>query len=156
SFFFFSSRRRHTRWPRDWSSDVCSSDLIQQSGVGADWAGVLTDELHAVVIGRVVARRHRDAAVEFFRKRSEVRALRAPQADVESIHTGIDQAALECRGELRAREPDVVPDGDLPGLYKGGIGATDVIGQRIVDLIGDPAADIVGLERIEIGHGFRW
>src|SRR5690625_6921663 len=23
----FSSRRRHTRWPRDWSSDVCSSDL---------------------------------------------------------------------------------------------------------------------------------
>src|SRR6266508_6216946 len=27
-FFFFSSRRRHTRWPRDWSSDVCSSDLI--------------------------------------------------------------------------------------------------------------------------------
>src|SRR5690625_7953030 len=26
--FFFSSRRRHTRWPRDWSSDVCSSDLF--------------------------------------------------------------------------------------------------------------------------------
>src|SRR6266702_5391244 len=26
--FFFSSRRRHTRWPRDWSSDVCSSDLL--------------------------------------------------------------------------------------------------------------------------------
>src|SRR6266568_8367183 len=27
SFFFFSSRRRHTRWNCDWSSDVCSSDL---------------------------------------------------------------------------------------------------------------------------------
>src|SRR5690606_40067058 len=27
--FFFSSRRRHTRFSRDWSSDVCSSDLIQ-------------------------------------------------------------------------------------------------------------------------------
>src|SRR5690606_39887294 len=27
SFFFFSSRRRHTRFSRDWSSDVCSSDL---------------------------------------------------------------------------------------------------------------------------------
>src|SRR5690625_7965288 len=26
---FFSSRRRHTRWPRDWSSDVCSSDLVE-------------------------------------------------------------------------------------------------------------------------------
>src|SRR6266487_1707136 len=27
-FFFFSSRRRHTRWTGDWSSDVCSSDLV--------------------------------------------------------------------------------------------------------------------------------
>src|SRR6266542_5547140 len=27
-FFFFSSRRRHTRCYRDWSSDVCSSDLL--------------------------------------------------------------------------------------------------------------------------------
>src|SRR5215203_7339071 len=31
-FFFFSSRRRHTRYWRDWSSDVCSSDLC-----GAPW-----------------------------------------------------------------------------------------------------------------------
>src|SRR5215510_15407064 len=29
--FFFSSRRRHTRWPRDWSSDVCSSDLGEEA-----------------------------------------------------------------------------------------------------------------------------
>src|SRR5256885_3337225 len=28
SFFFFSSRRRHTRLQGDWSSDVCSSDLV--------------------------------------------------------------------------------------------------------------------------------
>src|SRR5579871_4537709 len=28
-FFFFSSRRRHTRSLRDWSSDVCSSDLLR-------------------------------------------------------------------------------------------------------------------------------
>src|SRR5439155_13449297 len=31
--FFFSSRRRHTRWPRDWSSDVCSSDLRRMLSV---------------------------------------------------------------------------------------------------------------------------
>src|SRR5438034_10885765 len=31
SFFFFSSRRRHTRSLCDWSSDVCSSDLCAQS-----------------------------------------------------------------------------------------------------------------------------
>src|SRR5216683_5111200 len=34
-FFFFSSRRRHTRSDRDWSSDVCSSDLGQVTFAGA-------------------------------------------------------------------------------------------------------------------------
>src|SRR5260370_10634632 len=31
-FFFFSSRRRHTRFKCDWSSDVCSSDLLFEVG----------------------------------------------------------------------------------------------------------------------------
>src|SRR2546421_956166 len=37
-FFFFSSRRRHTRSDRDWSSDVCSSDLYfgTTRGAGVD------------------------------------------------------------------------------------------------------------------------
>src|SRR6266498_5903155 len=33
-FFFFSSRRRHTRCGRDWSSDVCSSDLAELADGG--------------------------------------------------------------------------------------------------------------------------
>src|SRR5699024_12151242 len=36
-YFFFSSRRRHTRSKRDWSSDVCSSDLAaKEKGIDAD------------------------------------------------------------------------------------------------------------------------
>src|SRR2546427_3090727 len=35
SFFFFSSRRRHTRFDCDWSSDVCSSDLDWQEALRA-------------------------------------------------------------------------------------------------------------------------
>src|SRR5690348_1794319 len=35
--FFFSSRRRHTRWTGDWSSDVCSSDLLDQKTGKVDW-----------------------------------------------------------------------------------------------------------------------
>src|SRR5437879_11076422 len=34
--FFFSSRRRHTRYIGDWSSDVCSSDLVPDSGRAHD------------------------------------------------------------------------------------------------------------------------
>src|SRR5690606_41073911 len=36
-FFFFSSRRRHTIFSRDWSSDVCSSDLANKPGQPQVW-----------------------------------------------------------------------------------------------------------------------
>src|SRR6266542_6855020 len=59
-FFFFSSRRRHTRCYRDWSSDVCSSDLV------ALWAtfdcyGTLVDwnaGIRAVIGDELLARYH--------------------------------------------------------------------------------------------------
>src|SRR5207253_3549083 len=41
--FFFSSRRRHTRWPRDWSSDVCSSDLASSLDQGGPLAKSAAD-----------------------------------------------------------------------------------------------------------------
>src|SRR3712207_2966771 len=47
-FVFFSSRRRHTRYWRDWSSDVCSSDL--QLGEGA-WAAPSADLIGDVRLG---------------------------------------------------------------------------------------------------------
>src|SRR2546421_1253084 len=37
-FFFFSSRRRHTRSDRDWSSDVCSSDLLRSNSATGEVA----------------------------------------------------------------------------------------------------------------------
>src|SRR5689334_24822393 len=55
-FFFFSSRRRHTRWNCDWSSDVCSSDLAgpvqgvrDHASTGrVVWVKVSTDQNHAI------------------------------------------------------------------------------------------------------------
>src|SRR6266700_4244112 len=46
-FFFFSSRRRHTSFSRDWSSDVCSSDLALADGDAGLAARVLRDALLA-------------------------------------------------------------------------------------------------------------
>src|SRR5690606_39793420 len=61
-YFFFSSRRRHTRFSRDWSSDVCSSDLASfqlvsmlpdtrfrialSVGLYTEWQAVLTRPEH--------------------------------------------------------------------------------------------------------------
>src|SRR5215210_9112481 len=47
-FFFFSSRRRHTRYIGDWSSDVCSSDLLGRRSLVAgsrDWQQGVQPEL---------------------------------------------------------------------------------------------------------------
>src|ERR1022692_943024 len=40
-FFFFSSRRRHTRLQGDWSSDVCSSDLLNPSALARGMTTVI-------------------------------------------------------------------------------------------------------------------
>src|SRR5439155_17597450 len=46
--FVFSGRRRHTRWPRDWSSDVCSSDLqeLEAAVVLCPQVSVMSEQPH--------------------------------------------------------------------------------------------------------------
>src|SRR2546430_7019089 len=59
--FFFSSRRRHTRFDCDWSSDVCSSDLqvekakvdLQRCTIYSPINGIVIDR--AVTVGQTVA-----------------------------------------------------------------------------------------------------
>src|SRR3712207_9404692 len=50
---FFSSRRRHTIYWRDWSSDVCSSDLVEQAALPAD-----PHPVEDVELGLLERRRH--------------------------------------------------------------------------------------------------
>src|SRR3990172_7329731 len=55
-FIFFSSRRRHTRCSRDWSSDVCSSDLHRGSWID----GPLAD---APILSDLIMVRVRDVSI---------------------------------------------------------------------------------------------
>src|SRR3712207_8860418 len=61
--FFFSSRRRHTRYWRDWSSDVCSSDLQERWDVipGAETPEQIEQRVRAG-LDRIVAETGPDAA----------------------------------------------------------------------------------------------
>src|SRR2546422_493366 len=55
-FFFFSSRRRHTRCSRDWSSDVCSSDLVVRiSPKSVRMAGEVTAIIERSIAGVPIA-----------------------------------------------------------------------------------------------------
>src|SRR5690349_24405510 len=64
--FFFSSRRRHTRSLRDWSSDVCSSDLLSTCGERIACVAARTKELreHGAAFLREHARAHLGAVIE--------------------------------------------------------------------------------------------
>src|SRR3712207_8979925 len=70
--FFFSSRRRHTRYWRDWSSDVCSADLVEvrrsavlsweppritgRRGVAGDQVTIRLSEDEALVLYELLSR----------------------------------------------------------------------------------------------------
>src|SRR5256885_5624170 len=58
-FFFFSSRRRHTRLQGDWSSDVCSSDLLEIGceEIPASWLPGLTNQVGEVLAAQLRERR---------------------------------------------------------------------------------------------------
>src|SRR5439155_18377975 len=61
--FFFSSRRRHTRWPRDWSSDVCSSDLTpelkrrEEGDFARAWGGIASLQFGLSIVWTEARRR---------------------------------------------------------------------------------------------------
>src|SRR5690625_7603323 len=63
--FFFSSRRRHTRWPRDWSSDVCSSDLKYKSQFKIDFKVKTIDDKY-LIIRTSKSYRHDRAKIFFY------------------------------------------------------------------------------------------
>src|SRR5439155_14031159 len=92
-----SSRRRHTRWPRDWSSDVCSSDLFSRQKV----SGAAIDRCENAQVVRVTGRR------------AEINVANAAQNDQrgESQRLTHLQRAIDLRVQLRLRrhglaEPD--------------------------------------------------
>src|SRR5690625_6356448 len=106
SIFFFSSRRRHTRWPRDWSSDVCSSDLL---AVQHD----VTARLHFVgkVAPQDVARTLADAdlSVVYVRPTCLSYEDSLPNKLFEAIHAGIPVAAADQIGRASCRERGGMP-----------------------------------------------
>src|SRR3712207_7206218 len=58
--FFFSSRRRHTRYWRDWSSDVCSSDLgeVEFTVMQSNLAALKEAEFSNLKVRPVLGRKH--------------------------------------------------------------------------------------------------
>src|SRR5580693_3788878 len=91
-FFFFSSRRRHTRWNCDWSSDVCSSDLFARLRRGREGGDLLRGEL-------LRASRDADLGVDERQEERERAALAGGRDE-------LDLAAEHARDLPADREPE--------------------------------------------------
>src|SRR5439155_12698986 len=111
----FSSRRRHTRWPRDWSSDVCSSDLcplaasrFAVAGPAAAPAGVAPAATAAEAFRRIAAAggpfvSRGDSSGTHVKELGLWRAAGVTPAPRWYLESGADQAAtLHLADERRA------------------------------------------------------
>src|SRR5207245_7657696 len=110
-YFFFSSRRRHTRCYRDWSSDVCSSDLLE------------------LALRARRSREHVRVAVALARgtfERPDLESSQPPQPGIgdRSLNAGEEQLL-----RARAQEVNRSMDARLQQATCGGIGDAGQVGQ---------------------------
>src|SRR5207302_8208139 len=98
---FFSSRRRHTRFSRDWSSDVCSSDLSRRAVARQRVDHGLHERRERVVLEQRLERGDRELrpALEI-RLRDVLRAF--PRETTRSANAKIGRASCRERGEVAA------------------------------------------------------
>src|SRR2546429_7143292 len=88
-FFFFSSRRRHTRCSRDWSSDVCSSDL--------DVFVEIVLELDKYIVGQAAAKRAVAVALRNRVRRQKLPPELADDVLPKNIRSEERRVGKECR-----------------------------------------------------------
>src|SRR5438093_1989863 len=91
-FFFFSSRRRHTRLVSDWSSDVCSSDLIAVDVADCD--------RHAAAKGRIVSEEGRLEVARNVKNAYVWAAADSRRRDDVGLAVEIGRASCRERGEM--------------------------------------------------------
>src|SRR5437899_4470929 len=159
-FFFFSSRRRHTRCLSDWSSDVCSSDLIvdlsyayERSTIApsrcagpaarAHVAGstVANDAVTATAVVHVLLRlRMRPPRVWAVRSRRAGASLFLGEPS-DGATSGLRRAGTLTRFAMHA---EAAPTGPLDGVRV--LDLADESGALTGKLLGDLGADVIAIE----------
>src|SRR5256885_7736346 len=139
-FFFFSSRRRHTRLQGDWSSDVCSSDLL---------AGIARDEIDDPRPYCEIIRQWATLHPEFtyLPRKFKIAVTGSPEDRAASeVHDIGLQLARDARGDI-----------GFTVLVGGGLGRSPMIGQVIREFL--PLPDLLSyleaILRVYNRHGRR-
>src|SRR5690606_39474277 len=104
--FFFSSRRRHTRVSRDWSSDVCSSDLMPAVNIAIIGGGLVGASLALALQQGARERGWRIALIEPFAPGSEFQ----PSYDARASALAHEIGSASCRERVWISEVAVSSD----------------------------------------------
>src|SRR2546430_3788861 len=108
--FFFSSRRRHTRFDCDWSSDVCSSDLTQARENGVVF--IANNAVHEYVSQGNIHESLDLASVSSFRRASALAAVAKARAEIDRKSTRLNSShsqisyAVFCLKKKKNRRTD--------------------------------------------------
>ena len=119
---------------------------LVQTVIGADRPGFRADHFHAVVIFGIVAGSHHNAAVHLVMAGGKIHLLGAAQADIKHIRAGGHEAGAECLGNVGTGQPDVVAHDDFFRASDFHVSASDFFGQDRIQLIGNPASQVVGFK----------
>ncbi len=125
---------------------------VVEPRITADRFGVLSHKLHAVVVFRIVARSHYDAAIHFQKAGREINFFSAALSNVVNVDTRIEQTARECRADRLTAQANIVTDYHCVRPQEFRIRASDAIRDIFVQLIGDTASYVVGFEAGESIH----
>src|SRR6267143_1189787 len=117
--FFFSRRRRHTRWNCDWSSDVCSSDLERRSAERRGRVAELICRWHLRLRGwRIVARGWRcpSGEIDILARRGRVLAVIEVKSRPDLATAALSVVPRQRRRIARAASAFLMTRPDLAAL----------------------------------------
>src|SRR5439155_2771692 len=96
--------RRHTRWPRDWSSDVCSSDLVRRRPISPRFLSIVQTGCAILIIGYILyitfydvqdlpwrRTREKPAEIKFEPKQELAPAPQTPRSEERRVGKSVDQ-----------------------------------------------------------------
>src|SRR5438445_4766536 len=144
-FFFFSSRRRHTRYWRDWSSDVCSSDLSLRAWYAAEdfsvitgptirrcWSGISSRLLPLCLLRRLAALQRRQLHHHGVRPQDLVRGrVRKPHHEHVGDVPPREVDVVRARRAGREHQYFLVRDPQLPEQLGQGLGLRLLVLERV-------------------------
>src|SRR5262245_47795067 len=139
-FFFFSSRRRHTRCLSDWSSDVCSSDLGTSKGAG-DLSHRIVAKLGDILVHGVALKPGKPLCLAVVAGKPLVVLPGFPTSAIFTFHAFV-APVISARAGVPPQAAPVV-EAEVPGRVASELGRQEFVLVALVALVAGDAGETI-------------